>query len=46
MNSTAAKSHKQQMKDCEDAQKASNPSQSKSDIKKYCKSQLENAPHD
>jgi hypothetical protein len=43
---TNTKSHKQQMKDCEDAQKASNPNESKSDIKKYCKSQVENAsPH-
>jgi len=28
------------------AQQASNPNESKSDIKKYCKSQVENAPHD
>jgi hypothetical protein len=34
------------MKDCEAAQQASNPSLSKSDIKKACKSQLENAPHE
>jgi hypothetical protein len=34
------------MKDCMAAQEASNPSESKSDIKKHCKSQLENAPHE
>ena len=44
---TNTKSHKQAMKDCMDAQKASNPSESKSDMKKYCKSQVESAsPHD
>jgi hypothetical protein len=29
------------MKDCETQQKANNPSMSKHDIKKYCKTQLE-----
>lgn len=44
---TNTKSHKQAMKDCMDAQKASNPSESKSDMKKYCKGQVESAsPHD
>ena len=44
---TNSKSHKQAMKDCMDAQKASNPSESKSDMKKYCKGQVESAsPHD
>ena len=43
---TNTKSHKQAMKDCMDAQKASNPSESKSEMKKYCKSQVESAaPH-
>jgi len=28
------------------AQQASNPNESKSDITKYCKSRVENAPHD
>jgi len=43
---TTHKSHKQQMKDCMEAQKASNPNESKEDMKKYCKSQMEsNAPH-
>jgi len=46
MNSTTAKSHKQQMKDCMAAQEAKNPNESKSEVKKYCKSQLENAPHE
>jgi hypothetical protein len=45
-SSAHSKSHKQQMKDCEAAQQASNPSLSKSDIKKACKSQLENSPHE
>jgi len=45
-SSTHSKSQKQQMKDCMAAQQASNPNESKSDIKKYCKSQVENAPHD
>jgi hypothetical protein len=45
-SSSHSKSHKQQMKDCEAAQQASNPSLSKSDIKKACKSQLENSPHE
>ena len=44
---TSSKSHKQAMKDCMDAQKASNPSESKGDMKKYCKSQVESAsPHE
>ena len=45
---TTHKSHKQQMKDCMDAQKASNPNESKEEMKKYCKGQMENesnAPH-
>ena len=43
---TTHKSHKQQMKDCMEAQKASNPNESKEDMKKTCKSQVEsNAPH-
>jgi len=43
---TTHKSHKQQMKDCMEAQKASNPNESKEDMKKYCKGQVEsNAPH-
>jgi hypothetical protein len=46
MNSTTAKSHKQQMKDCMTAQQANNPNESKTDIKKYCKGQVENAPHE
>jgi hypothetical protein len=28
------------------AQQANNPNESKGDIKKYCKSHLENAPHE
>jgi hypothetical protein len=42
---TTNKSPKQQMKDCMDSQKASNPNESKSDMKKYCKSQVESSPH-
>jgi hypothetical protein len=34
------------MKDCMAAQQASNPSESKADRKKACKSQLENAPRE
>jgi hypothetical protein len=34
------------MKDCMAAQEANHPSESKSDIKKYCKGQLENSPHE
>jgi hypothetical protein len=34
------------MKDCMAAQQANNPNESKSDIKKHCKSQLESAPHE
>jgi hypothetical protein len=45
-SSAHSKSHKQQMKDCMDQQKASNPSESKADIKKACKSQVESAPHE
>jgi hypothetical protein len=45
-SSTHSKSHKQQMKDCIAAQEANHPSESKSDIKKYCKGQLENSPHE
>jgi hypothetical protein len=45
-SSTHSKSHKQQMKDCMAAQQANNPNESKTDIKKYCKSQLESAPHE
>ena len=45
-SSTHSKSHKQQMKDCMAAQQANNPSESKADIKKYCKGQVENAPHE
>jgi len=43
---THSKSQKQQMKDCMDQQKASNPSESQADIKKACKSQVESAPHE
>ena len=28
------------------AQKASNPNESQSDMKKYCKGQMESAPHE
>jgi len=40
---TTAKSEKQQMHDCMAAQQANNPSRSKSDIKKYCKNQVESS---
>ena len=41
--SNSGKSHDQQMKDCMTQQQANNPSMSKSDIKKACKSQLNNS---
>jgi Spy/CpxP family protein refolding chaperone len=41
--SNSGKSHDQQMKDCMTQQQANNPSMSKSDIKKACKSQLSNS---
>jgi hypothetical protein len=41
--STTGKSHTQQMQDCMAAQQASHPSVSKSDVKKYCKSQVESS---
>ena len=41
--SSTGKSHDQQMKDCVTQQQANNPSMSKSDIKKACKSQLSNS---
>jgi len=37
---TSGKSHDQQMKDCMAQQQASNPSMSKSDMKKACKAQM------
>ena len=42
-SSSAGKSHDHQMKDCMTQQQANNPSMSKSDIKKACKSQLSNS---
>jgi Spy/CpxP family protein refolding chaperone len=42
-SSSTGKSHDQQMKDCMTQQQANNPSMSKSDIKKACKSQLSNS---
>ena len=41
----SSKSHKQQMKDCMASEQANHPSESKSDAKKTCKSQMENSPH-
>ena len=40
---TSGKSHDQQMKDCMAQQQASNPSMSKSDMKKACKSQMQSS---
>jgi len=40
---TTGKSEKQQMHDCMAEKQTNNPSMSKSDIKKYCKSQVESA---
>ena len=46
-SSTHGKSHKQQLKDCMATEQANNPSESKADIKKHCKSQVESsAPHE
>jgi hypothetical protein len=33
------------MKDCVASEQANHPSESKSDAKKTCKSQMENSPH-
>jgi hypothetical protein len=41
--SSSGKSHDQQIKDCMAQQQANNPSMSRSDMKKACKSQLSNS---